>query len=95
LVMLPLSWEVQFYICTPWKFDVRNLEYSNLCLQYEGEDIATWHAPSRQRSIQMESGRNFVQYGGTFGVLEEIAVKCGFKVASMMKKSYSYFLIFV
>jgi RNA polymerase II C-terminal domain phosphatase-like 1/2 len=34
----------------------------------------------------MESGRSFVQYGGTFGVLEEIAVKCGFKVASMIKK---------
>ncbi|GJN26951.1 hypothetical protein PR202_gb14920 [Eleusine coracana subsp. coracana] len=47
---------------------------------FSGEDRATWHAPSRQRSIQMESGRHFIQYGGTFGVLEEIAVKCGFKV---------------
>ncbi|TVU15110.1 hypothetical protein EJB05_38612 [Eragrostis curvula] len=47
---------------------------------FSGEDMATWHTPSRQRSIQMESGRHFVQYGGTSGVLEEIAVKCGFKV---------------
>jgi len=28
----------------------------------------------------MESGRYFIQYGGITGVLEEIAVKCGFKV---------------
>ncbi|KAG2567617.1 hypothetical protein PVAP13_7NG336900 [Panicum virgatum] len=47
---------------------------------FSGEDIVTCHAPSRQRSSQMESGRYFVQYGGITGVLEEIAVKCGFKV---------------
>ncbi|KAG2573527.1 hypothetical protein PVAP13_7KG258800 [Panicum virgatum] len=47
---------------------------------FSGEDIATRHAPSRQRSSQMESGRYFIQYGGITGVLEEIAVKCGFKV---------------
>jgi len=59
---------------------VRALLYSKLDLQCEGEDIATRHAPSRQRSSQMESGRYFIQYGGITGVLEEIAVKCGFKV---------------
>jgi hypothetical protein len=64
---------------------VLSLEYSKLDLQCEGEDIATQHAPSRQRSRQMESGRYFVQYGGMLGVLEEIAVKCGFKVLLMMK----------
>lgn len=47
---------------------------------FSGEDIATRHAPSRQRSRQMESGRYFIQHGGILGVLEEIAVKCGFKV---------------
>ncbi|KAF8704039.1 hypothetical protein HU200_031524 [Digitaria exilis] len=47
---------------------------------FSGEDIVSRHAPSRQRSSKMESGRYSVQYGGILGVLEEIAVKCGFKV---------------
>ncbi|CAN6235709.1 unnamed protein product [Urochloa humidicola] len=51
-----------------------------MCRSFSGEDIATRHAPSRQRSSQMESGRYFVQYGGISSVLEDIAVKCGFKV---------------
>jgi len=59
---------------------MRALQYSELDLQCEGEDIVTRHAPSRQRSSQMESGRYFVHYGGITDVLEEIAVKCGFKV---------------
>ncbi|KAL6651088.1 hypothetical protein ACP70R_010013 [Stipagrostis hirtigluma subsp. patula] len=46
----------------------------------EGEDIATRYAPSRQRSRQIEPGQHFVRYGGISGILEEIAVKCGFKV---------------
>ncbi|CAN6268637.1 unnamed protein product [Urochloa humidicola] len=51
-----------------------------MCRSFSGEDIATRHPPSRQRSSQMESGRYFVQYGGISSVLEDIAVKCGFKV---------------
>jgi len=42
--------------------------------------MATWYAPSGQRSSHMESGRHFARYGGIPGVLEEIALKCGFKV---------------
>ncbi|CAO2043106.1 unnamed protein product [Urochloa humidicola] len=51
-----------------------------MCRSFSGEDIATRHPPPRQRSSQMESGRYFVQYGGISNVLEDIAVKCGFKV---------------
>jgi hypothetical protein len=58
---------------------VLSLEYLN-CLRCEGEDMATWYAPSGQRSSHMESGRHFARYGGIPGVLEEIALKCGFKV---------------
>ncbi|KAL6903739.1 hypothetical protein ACP4OV_004552 [Aristida adscensionis] len=47
---------------------------------FSGKDIATRYALSRRTSNQMESGRHFVRYGESSGVLEDIAVKCGFKV---------------
>uniref|UniRef100_A0ACD5USP8 Uncharacterized protein n=1 Tax=Avena sativa TaxID=4498 RepID=A0ACD5USP8_AVESA len=46
---------------------------------FSGEDMSNLHLG--HRSSQMESGRQFVQYTETSGVvLEEIAAKCGFKV---------------
>ncbi|KAF7002626.1 hypothetical protein CFC21_018088 [Triticum aestivum] len=48
---------------------------------FSGEDMATQRFHPGNRSSQMESGRQFVQYTETSGaVLEEIAAKCGFKV---------------
>lgn len=58
------------------------LEYLKLYPQCEGEGMATERFHSGQRSSQMESGRQFVQYTETCAaVLEEIAAKCGFKVS--------------
>ncbi|KAJ1280124.1 hypothetical protein BS78_04G207700 [Paspalum vaginatum] len=48
---------------------------------FSGEELTSRHAPSNQRSNQIESGRHFTQYAGTSaGILEGIALKCGSKV---------------
>ncbi|KQJ83718.1 RNA polymerase II C-terminal domain phosphatase-like 1 [Brachypodium distachyon] len=48
---------------------------------FSGEGTATQRLHSGQRSGQLESGHQFVQYTETSGgVLQEIAAKCGFKV---------------
>ncbi|KAL5215663.1 hypothetical protein ABZP36_007064 [Zizania latifolia] len=48
---------------------------------FPGEGIRTWYGRSSHRSSQMEPARQFVRYAETSaGALEEIAMKCGFKV---------------
>ncbi|OQU82010.1 RNA polymerase II C-terminal domain phosphatase-like 1 isoform X2 [Sorghum bicolor] len=68
------------------RYDYQNQRYPSQPPHSEGHHRFHNHAPtayrsfSGQRSSHMESGRHFARYGGIPGVLEEIALKCGFKV---------------
>ncbi|KAF7017367.1 hypothetical protein CFC21_030820 [Triticum aestivum] len=69
------------------RFNHQNQRYSSQLPHSEDRQMLQNQAPttyrsfSGNRSSQMESGRQFVQYTETSGaVLEEIAAKCGFKV---------------
>ncbi|XP_066349408.1 RNA polymerase II C-terminal domain phosphatase-like 1 isoform X5 [Miscanthus floridulus] len=68
------------------RYNYQNQRYPSQPPQSEDYHTLHNHAPtayrsfSGQRSSHMESGRHFARYGGIPGVLEEIALKCGFKV---------------
>lgn len=68
------------------RYNYQNQRYPSQPPHSEDHHTLHNHAPtayrsfSGQRSSHMESGRHFARYGGIPGVLEEIALKCGFKV---------------
>uniref|UniRef100_A0A0D9W7F4 protein-serine/threonine phosphatase n=1 Tax=Leersia perrieri TaxID=77586 RepID=A0A0D9W7F4_9ORYZ len=67
----------------PHSEDHRMLNHSSSIAyrSFPGEDVGTRFGPSSHRSSQTEPAHQFVQYAQTSaGALEEIAVKCGFKV---------------